>query len=109
MTCPDPFDPKRHDEIDVFGCDFTRYLVAGETISAADVRCVKKSDVAEANIAAMLLGPVSISGAIVSQRITGGDVGTWYSLIFHVTTSAGRVLEPVRDFRVVRRCEEAVS
>lgn len=106
MTCPTPFDPKRHDEIEIFGCDFSKRLFPGESIISADVRCVLKGDVTETNITAMLLGPPSIVGASVSQRVVDGDVNVWYSMIFHITTSTGRILEPVRDFRVVRRCDD---
>lgn len=106
---PQPFDPKRPDEVDVFGCDFSRRLNTGETISAGAVSIVLRDDPLEVDIPAMLFGPASVVGNIVSQRVVGGIDATWYSLIFSAITSSGRALEAVRDFPVAMRWGETCT
>lgn len=103
---PDPYTPKRPGETDVFSCDFVRRLATAETIAAASVACCLKADAGETPIAAMVVGPASITGSVVSQRIAGGTDATDYTLIFYATTSQGREIEGVRDMPVARRWED---
>jgi hypothetical protein len=104
---PDPFDPKRPNEIDAFGCDFKRRLATAETLSTATVKVCLQGDALETAIPAMLVGASAISGSLVSQRIGAGDDGVTYTLIFAATTSASRSIEGVRDLPVARRWDEA--
>jgi len=104
---PDPFDPKRPGEVDVFGCQFVRRLYVAETIESSLVKCVLKDDATETNITSMVVGTPSVLGTVVSQMIDEGVEMTWYTLIFRVTTSTGRTLETARDFQVASRWDNA--
>lgn len=71
--------------------DFTGSLAVAETISTQVTTATVFSGV-DANPSAIISGAASASGFIVTQKITGGVLGTVYSLLCTITTSAGQTL-----------------
>lgn len=74
-----------------FYFDFTSNLAVGETISTQTVSATVYSGT-DSNPSAIISGSASASGAIVSQKITGGTEGVVYTLLCTITTSAGQTL-----------------
>lgn len=68
--------------------DFISQLPVGQTITAATVTAAVFSGV-DGSPASMISGPASFVGSVASQTITGGIVGTIYTLLCTATTSAG--------------------
>ena len=68
--------------------DFLSQLPAGQTISAAVCTAAVFSGMDGAP-AAMISGAASFAGTVVSQNLTGGVVGTIYTILCTVTTSGG--------------------
>jgi hypothetical protein len=89
------WSPKRVSEAEAFTADFaggvTPRLGTGETIVSA-VWSVSVVTGVDATPSAMLSGSPSISGAKVTQMITGGVKGVTYQLICTAQTSAGQTL-----------------
>lgn len=65
-----------------FSADFGLQLVSGETITNATVT---------AEPAGLTIGQPSIAGAVVTVWVGGGSNGTTYSVLYAITTSAGRI------------------
>lgn len=76
----------------LYDFDFTSQLGAGETISTQSVQAAvyTGNDPTPQNI---ISGSATVSGAVVSQLITAGVVGTIYSLLCTITTSLGQTLQ----------------
>lgn len=72
--------------------DFTSQLAVGETLSSASVACTVWSGT-DPSPGGLVSGSASISGAIVTQGITGGLLGVVYELACSVTTSLGQTLQ----------------
>lgn len=96
------FGAKRPGETELFSADFARLLASGETISTGSCKVCLATDPSEADIAAMKSGSATVSGAKVTQLITGGTSGVTYTIIFEAVTSAGQTLQVTRDLPVVR-------
>lgn len=71
--------------------DFTSRLAVGETISTAAVSATVYSGT-DGSPAAIISGSASISGAKVTQKVTGGSVGNVYLLKCQITTSTSQTL-----------------
>lgn len=76
----------------LYDFDFTSQLGVGETISTQSVQAsvYTGNDPTPQNIVS---GAATASGAVVSQLITAGVVGTIYSLLCTITTSLGQTLQ----------------
>lgn len=83
--------PKRVGETEIFAVDYTALLGTGETISSAVwTNSVKEGT--DASPGSMITGSAAISGAVVSQKITGGVAGVYYWPICTATTSLGQII-----------------
>lgn len=71
--------------------DFSGLLAVGETISTQSVAAGVYSGT-DATPSAIISGAASASGAVVTQKITGGTVGVIYELTCTITTSTGETL-----------------
>lgn len=71
--------------------DFTSLLAVGETLSTASTTASVYSGT-DASPSSIINGSASISGAKVTQSITGGTLGVLYELLCTVTTSASQTL-----------------
>lgn len=85
------FTRKDPDSIEDYSVDWTDWL-AGETLSAA-------SWIASTGIT---VTAQSISGAVATARISGGQAGQRYDLTCRATSSSGRVQD--QTIRII--CEE---
>lgn len=85
------FAPKYPGATRTAGFNFTSDLASGETISTAVVTCTVYSGT-DASPSSMISGSDTISGAVVTQLITGGVVGNVYELLCTITTSLGQTL-----------------
>jgi len=74
------------------GIDFTSQLQPSETISSATITASVYSGT-DPNPGAIVSGAASVSGTVVSQKITGGVLGVIYELLFVLLTSAGQTIE----------------
>ena len=72
--------------------DFTSRLAASETISTASVAATVYSGT-DASPSSIISGAASISGAQVTQKLTGGVEGVTYSLTCTANTSTSQVLK----------------
>lgn len=70
--------------------DFAPVLVGSESVSGHT--CSVSLYVGTAEPSGMLQGATSLSGAVVSQVVTGGTAAHVYRLRFGVSTSSGRFL-----------------
>jgi hypothetical protein len=86
------FPPKLAGVTDLYTFNFLSALAGGETISTQIVTCSVYSGV-DASPSSMISGAATASGAIVTQKITGGVAGVIYSLLCTITTSLGRTLQ----------------
>lgn len=86
------FDPKLLGETKVISFDFTSDLAIGETISTQTVVATTYSGT-DASPSSIISGGASVSGAVVSQKVTGGVLGVMYELLCTITTSAGQTLQ----------------
>ena len=86
------FDPKYVGETKLFQFDFTSDLAIGETISTQTVTASVYSGT-DGSPSAIISGIASASGAIVSQKVTGGVLGVTYELLCTITTSLGQTVE----------------
>ena len=85
------FTSKRVGETEVFTVDYTKNLSVGETIlSAVWTNSVKTGT--DASPGSMIQGVATITGALVSNKITGGIAGVYYTPICTATTSLGQVI-----------------
>lgn len=85
--------PKRFTEVVIYNqFNFLSALSAGETISSASVLAGVYSGV-DPNPSAIFSGVATISGSVVSQKLTGGVIGVVYELICGAVTSAGQTLQ----------------
>jgi len=85
------FTPKRIQETEIFSVDYTALLGTGETItSAVWTNSVKEGT--DASPSSMVSGFASITGAVVSQKLTGGVAGVYYWPICTAVTSAGQTI-----------------
>lgn len=85
------FPPKYTGSTELVKFDFTSDLASGETISTKSVACTVYSGT-DASPSSMVSGSATSSGAIVTQKITGGTVGVVYELLCTITTSLGQTL-----------------
>lgn len=83
--------PKQQGATKTTTFDFTSDLAIGETISTQVVAASVYSGV-DGTPSGIISGVASASGAIVSQKITGGVVGVIYQLLCTITTSLGQTL-----------------
>lgn len=95
-----PFAGKYLGESPLVAFDFTSSLAIPETISTQTVTASVYSGV-DSNPSALISGAASASGAIVTQKVTGGVVGVVYELLCTITTSLGQTLELSGYFPVV--------
>jgi len=72
--------------------DFTSLLAVGETISLPFVSATVYSGV-DPTPSAILSGSPSVSGNVVTQKVTAGVLGTIYSLLFLAVTSTNETIE----------------
>jgi len=93
-------DPKLLGETKTITFDFTSSLVIGETISTQTVTASTYSGT-DATPSGVISGIASTSGAVVSQKITGGVLGTMYELLCQITTSLGQTLQQSAFLAVV--------
>ena len=84
------FRALRVDEQELLPFDFSGQLVAGETITSADVEIAVYSG-EDANPAAVLASAASISGGVISQLVAAPLAGILYTLTCFATTSLGRL------------------
>lgn len=80
--------------------DFTSALATGETISTAVVTADLWAG-ADTTPSAIINGAATISGNIVSQSVTAGEVGNIYQLRCQITTSAGQTLNMTAYLAVI--------
>lgn len=86
-------EPKLVGETRTVTFDFSSRLAVGETISTQAVTCALANGYSgDASPSSVISGSASASGAVVSQKLTGGVSGMVYDLICTVTTSAGQTL-----------------
>lgn len=78
-------------ETKTYAFDFSSLLAVGETISTASCAATVYSGT-DASPSALISGSASISGAIVSQKLTAGALGVIYEVACTITTSAGQTL-----------------
>lgn len=86
------WDPKRTGESVNLTFDFTSRLASGETISTQVVTASVYTGT-DASPSGLISGSASASGAVVTQKITGGVAGVIYYLLCQITTSAGQTLD----------------
>jgi hypothetical protein len=77
------FDPKLPGESEVFSLDFAARLGAGQTVAGATVT---------ATPAGLTLGAPSVSGSVVSVRVSGGTGGVTFDLECLATLNDGSVV-----------------
>ena len=94
------FDPKRVADVQTYTFDFTSKLAASETISTQVVTAAVWSGV-DAAPSAIISGSASVSGSIVSQKITGGVLGVIYTLTCTITTSTSQTLTLVGQLAII--------
>lgn len=94
-----PLDVKIASEVRKEVFDFTSRLAVGETISSASTTCVVYSGT-DASPSAVISGAAAISGAQVTQMITGGTSGVTYLLTCSAVTSTSQTLK-LEGFLVV--------
>ena len=80
--------------------NFLAQLTSGETISTQAVTATVYSGT-DTTPQAVLSGAATVSGAVVTQRITGGTEGVIYKLLCTVTTSLSRTLQQATYFAIV--------
>jgi hypothetical protein len=89
------FQPKRLGETIVPNpspFNFISQLAQGETISTATVTASVYTGV-DANPSAVISGSASISGTVVSQKLTGGVIGVIYEILCAAVTSLGQTIQ----------------
>lgn len=86
--------PKQTGETATYAFDFISRLAVGETITSQSVAATVYSGV-DPTPSNIISGSATVSGTIVSQKITGGVAGTIYKLVSTATTSAGQTLQLV--------------
>ena len=97
---PTPLDPLHAGEVDDIPFEFE--LGTGETITGSPVMsCTVYRGGPDATPAALLSGAATVSGNVVTQRVSGGVAGTVYTVLCRVTTSAGRVLAVAAHLPVI--------
>jgi len=80
--------PKDPDSVEFFNWDFTAVLIAGDSIASVVSTVVTSGD-----SALVLEGSPALSGSLVSQRISGGTLGTEYTVRCRITTTLGETLD----------------
>ena len=93
-------DPKLLGETKTITFDFTSNLAIGETVSTQTVTATVYSGT-DASPSGVISGSASTSGAVVSQKITGGVLGVMYELLCQITTSLGQTLQQSAFLAVV--------
>lgn len=73
--------------------DFISKLPAGVSISSVNATVASVLSGNDPNPAAIISGAASSSGTVVTQVVTGGVLGTVYSLLFSVNGSDGGVYQ----------------
>jgi len=99
MTARQEFGSKTTNETRLLTFDFSSFLGVSETITLAVASCVVWSGTDPSPVS-MLSGGTSISGALVTQLVTGGLVGVLYVVQMVATTSLGQVL-PISGYIAV--------
>lgn len=97
-------DPKEQGETvfrPVQGFDFTPVLAAGETISTATIFSWVYTGV-DSNPISIISGSPIVSGSVVKQLFTGGQIGTIYGVNCQVVTSLGQTISLPAYLAVVR-------
>jgi hypothetical protein len=82
---------KKLSETSIEQIDFISQLGPSETIVSAVCTCTVYEGI-DPNPSAMISGVATITGTIVSQRVTGGVLGTIYEFMTQATTSLGQVI-----------------
>lgn len=83
-----PQGVKRPTELGPVTFDFSSSLASGETISTQVVAATVYSGT-DSNPSAILSGAATVSGKVVSQKLTTSVSGVLYQLVCTITTSAG--------------------
>ena len=86
------FPAKRQGETLSLQFDFTSKLAANQYFTSSNVAVSVYSGV-DPSPSLVLSGTTSIAGAVVTQKVTGGVVGTIYSLLCTAASSDGQTLE----------------
>jgi len=87
---------KRPSEIRKYDMDFADDVVAGDTLSTVTVSDMDATG-------DITLGSESTSGTVAQVKITGGDDGVTYRVLFSVTTSGGETLSAWGELEVSER------
>ena len=94
--------PKLAGEVANYTFDFSSDLASGETISTKVVTAAVYSGT-DASPSGIISGSATSSGAIVTQKITGGVLGVIYELLCQITTSAGQTLQQIGLLAIIPR------
>lgn len=86
------FNPKLQGESPKLEFDFSSRLNTGATISTQVVTASVYSGT-DASPSSVISGSATASGAIVTQKVTGGVVGVVYQLLCTITTSDSQTLQ----------------
>lgn len=84
--------PKLSGETKTYEWDFSSLLAVGETISTQTVTASVYSGT-DASPSSIISGSATVSGDVVSQKITAGTVGVIYLLKCTITTSTSQTLQ----------------
>jgi hypothetical protein len=94
------FSYKLTTEIELFNFNFSGALGSSETITSANC-VVEVKDGVDASPSSILSGSPSISGSVVTQKITGGLNGVTYRVEMSATSNTGNVYTIVGDIPVL--------
>jgi hypothetical protein len=83
---------KKLGETVVITFDYISKLLAGETLVSAVCTSVVYTGV-DSNPSAVITGTPTISGTQVNQLVTGGVLGTIYTIVAKATTSLSQIIE----------------
>jgi hypothetical protein len=83
------FSPKAVGETETFSMNFAPELAQGETITGATWTATPINGGVDAASGSMISGVATITGSIVSQKITLGVAGVTYMIQCAITTSLG--------------------
>lgn len=91
MTSRVSLPPKYAAETISVEFDFSAMLAVGETISTQSCTAAVYSGT-DATPSSVISGSATASGAVVTQKLTGGTLGVIYTITCSITTSASQTL-----------------
>lgn len=91
MSSRQVLEPKHASETLSLVFNFASQLSVGETISSATASCSVYSGM-DASPSSVLSGSATVSGAQVTQLVTGGTAGVTYAITIAATTSASEII-----------------